>query len=116
MTIRVMPDSPLPRRFTTGDLRSMLAAGILREDERVELLDGELVEMAAKGFAHDVVKNALMRRLVRALPDSIYLGIESTLQLGPNCCWSRTSSSPRRAPAAPRRRGSAPSRARRSCW
>jgi Uma2 family endonuclease len=84
MTIRVMPDSPLPRRFTARDLRSMLAAGILREDERVELLDGELVEMAAKGFAHDVVKNALMRCLVRALPDSIYLGIESTLQLGPN--------------------------------
>jgi Uma2 family endonuclease len=83
MTIHVTPDSPLPRRFTAGDLRLMLDAGILREDERVELLDGELVEMAAKGFAHDVVKNALMRRLVPVLSDSIYLGIESTLQLGP---------------------------------
>lgn len=61
----------------------MLAAGILHEDERVELLDGELVEMAAKGFAHDVVKNALMRRLVRPLPATIDLGIEGTLQLGP---------------------------------
>lgn len=83
MTIHVTPDSPLPRRFTAGDLRLMLDAGILREDERVELLDGELVEMAAKGFAHDVVKNALMRRLAPTLPDSIYLGIESTLQLEP---------------------------------
>ncbi|SEO59927.1 Endonuclease, Uma2 family (restriction endonuclease fold) [Methylobacterium sp. ap11] len=84
MTIHVTPDSPLPRRFTAGDLRLMLESGILREDERIELLDGELVEMAAKGFAHDVVKNALMRRLVPALPDTIYLGIESTLQLRPN--------------------------------
>ncbi len=83
MTIHVTPDSPLPRRFTAGDLRLMLDAGILREDERVELLDGELVEMAAKGFAHDVVKNALMRRLAPILSDSIYLGIESTLQLEP---------------------------------
>jgi Uma2 family endonuclease len=83
MTIPVAPDSPLPRRFTAGDLRLMLESGILREDERVELLDGELVERAAKGFAHDVVKNALMRRLVPALPDTIYLGIESTLQLRP---------------------------------
>ena len=31
-----------------------------------------------------VVKNALMRRLVPALPDTIYLGIESTLQLRPS--------------------------------
>ncbi|WP_058617194.1 Uma2 family endonuclease [Methylobacterium indicum] len=84
MTIPVAPDSPLPRRFTAGDLRLMLESGILREDERIELLDGELVERAAKGFAHDVVKNALMRRLVPALPDTIYLGIESTLQLRPN--------------------------------
>ncbi|KMO17603.1 Uma2 family endonuclease [Methylobacterium indicum] len=83
MTIPVAPDSPLPRRFTAGDLPLMLESGILREDERIELLDGELVERAAKGFAHDVVKNALMRRLVPALPDTIYLGIESTLQLRP---------------------------------
>lgn len=83
LTVHVPPDSPLPRRFTAGDLQLMLSAGILREDERVELLDGELVEMAAKGFAHDVVKNALMRCLVPALPKAIYLGIESTLQLGP---------------------------------
>ncbi|OAS15820.1 Uma2 family endonuclease [Methylobacterium platani] len=61
----------------------MPAAGILRDDERVELLDGELVEMAAKGFAHDVVKNAVMRRLARSVPETVYLGIESTLQLGP---------------------------------
>lgn len=84
MTIHVTPDSPLPRRFTAGDLRLMLAAGILRAEERVELLDGELVEMAAKGFAHDAVKNALMRRLARSLPDTVDLGIASTLQLGPD--------------------------------
>lgn len=83
MTVHVTPDHPLPRRFTAGDLRLMLAAGILREDERVELLDGARVEMAAKGFAHDVVKNAPVRRLVPALPDPIHLGVESTLQLGP---------------------------------
>lgn len=84
MIIPVTPDSPGPRRFTAGDLRLMLSAGILREDERVELPDGELVELAAKGFAHDVVKNALRRRLVPALSETIYLGIESTLWLGPN--------------------------------
>ncbi len=83
MTIHVTPDSPRPRRFTAGDLRLMLDAGILREDERVELLGGELVEMAAKGFAHDVVKNALVRRLVPLVPEDVYLGIESTLQLEP---------------------------------
>ncbi|ACA17456.1 protein of unknown function DUF820 [Methylobacterium sp. 4-46] len=86
MTIHVPPGrgDPALRRFSAEDLRRMIGAGILDEDERVELLDGELVERAAKGYAHDLVKNRLARRFSSILPESLYLATESTLQLAPD--------------------------------
>ena len=85
MTIHMPPgpDGVAKRAFTADDVRRMVEAGILDEGEHVELVEGELIEMPAKGFAHDRVKNALARHLGRALPDSVYLATESTLQLGP---------------------------------
>jgi Uma2 family endonuclease len=40
------------RRFTVDEYHRMAAAGILSEDDRVELLDGEIVEMTPIGGAH----------------------------------------------------------------
>jgi Uma2 family endonuclease len=40
------------RRFTVDDYYRMAEAGILRADERVELLDGEIVDMVPIGPAH----------------------------------------------------------------
>ena len=38
----------LPRRFTVAEVEAMVAAGVMEEDERVELI-GELVPMSPKG-------------------------------------------------------------------
>ena len=59
----------------------MIEAGILREDERFELVEGEIVIKAAKGIAHERMKSALNIALVRALPDHLTLGVEITLRL-----------------------------------
>lgn len=85
MTIHMPPgpDGVGKRAFTADDVRRMVGAGILHEGEHVELVEGELIEMPAKGFAHDRVKNALVRYLARVLPDALYIATESTLQLGP---------------------------------
>jgi Uma2 family endonuclease len=40
------------RRFTVDDYYAMARAGILHEDDRVELIDGEIVEMAPIGPGH----------------------------------------------------------------
>ena len=46
-----------PRRaFTVGDIRRMIAAGVIREDEKFELIEGDLVMAAAKGFAAWLVR------------------------------------------------------------
>ena len=42
----------LRRSFTVEDYHRMARAGILREDDRVELLDGEILEMTPIGSRH----------------------------------------------------------------
>ena len=72
----------LPRRaFTVDDIDRMIEAGIVTEDERFELIEGDLVMMSAKHVAHDRVKHFLNMALVRAAPDGMFVGIEATLQL-----------------------------------
>lgn len=71
------------RAFTADDVRRMLKAGILKEDERFELIEGELVVMNAGGFAHDRLKMMLGRRFSRVLPDELAVGIETSVQLTP---------------------------------
>jgi Uma2 family endonuclease len=75
----------LPRRaFTVHDIRRMVEAGIVREDESFELVDGDLVMMAAKGYAHELIKRILNVAIVHALPDDMTLAPESTLQFTDN--------------------------------
>jgi Uma2 family endonuclease len=71
-----------PRRaFTVEDVSRMIEAGVIGEDERFELIEGEIVMMAAKGIAHERIKSALNIAVVRALPDRLTVGVETTLRL-----------------------------------
>ena len=71
-----------PRRaFTVDDISRMIEAGIIREDEKFELIEGEVVMMASKGIAHERIKSALIVAIVRALPDDLTIGVETTLRL-----------------------------------
>jgi Uma2 family endonuclease len=69
------------RRFTVAEVEAMVAAGVMEEDERVELIGGELVPMSPKGNHHEVVKTALLRRWYRLAPDHIDLTPETTFRL-----------------------------------
>jgi Putative restriction endonuclease len=58
------------RRFTVAELEQMVAAGILDEDERIELIGGEIVPMSPKGDQHEkVVGFEPMRRVLRPMDD-----------------------------------------------
>ena len=57
------------RRFTADEYQEMGRAGILREDDRVELIDGEVLAMSPIGPSHNGTVNrltALFGRLVGA--------------------------------------------------
>jgi Uma2 family endonuclease len=56
----------LRRRFTVAEVEAMAAAGVMEEDERVELIGGELVPMSPKGNHHETVKIALVDHWNRA--------------------------------------------------
>jgi Uma2 family endonuclease len=59
----------------------MIEAGVIGEDEKFELIEGEIVMMAAKGIAHERIKSALTIAVARALPDHLTMGVEATLRL-----------------------------------
>ncbi len=44
--------TPGPRLFTVAEYEALHQIGIIAEDERVELVQGEILEMAAIGFRH----------------------------------------------------------------
>ena len=71
----------LPRRpFTVAELEQMAAAGILQEDERIELIGGEVVPMSPKGNKHEVLKAALNIHWVHRLPEDLTVVTETTFR------------------------------------
>ncbi|MFI0843303.1 Uma2 family endonuclease [Mesorhizobium sp. IMUNJ 23232] len=71
-----------PRRsFTVAEIRRMVEAGIIAEDENFELIDGEVVPMSPKGNQHEVIKAALTEVLAARKPHDLRLGVETSLYL-----------------------------------
>ena len=71
-----------PRRsFTVAEIRRMVEAGIIAEDENFELIDGEVVPMSPKGNQHEVIKAALLRIFATHAPADLRLAVETSLYL-----------------------------------
>src|SRR5947209_15000223 len=68
-------------RWTVAEIEAMQRAGILDEDDRFELIGGEIVPMQAKGFRHELLKGALVRYWTKRLPDDIWLITETTFRM-----------------------------------
>jgi Uma2 family endonuclease len=69
------------RRFTVHDYHRMGEAGILHEDDRVELIEGQIVEMAAIGTRHFACVNQLNRLLVRGVGDAAIVSVQNPVRL-----------------------------------
>jgi Uma2 family endonuclease len=68
------------RRWSVAEIQEMVAKGILLEDERFELIGGEVVPMSPKGVRHELVKKALQQHWVPLIVGSpIDLLTETTL-------------------------------------
>jgi Uma2 family endonuclease len=79
--VRTIPMEIKRRRFTVHDYHRMGEAGILHEDDRVELIEGELVEMTAIGTRHFSCVNRLTRLLVMSVGDEAIVSVQNPVRL-----------------------------------
>jgi Uma2 family endonuclease len=67
----------LPRlRWTLAEFERLGELGIFTEEDRIELIEGELVPMSPKGNRHEVVRGAILNWLRRNLPNEFDLHVE----------------------------------------
>jgi Uma2 family endonuclease len=69
------------RRLTVQDYHRMADAGIFSADERVELLDGNLLTMAAKGTAHSSATTRTRQVLEEKLGRRVLVRVQDPVQL-----------------------------------
>lgn len=75
----------LPRRtFTVKEVERMGELGLLLEDERVELIGGELILMNARGSRHEALKYEINRRWGALDDPEIGFIPETTFRLSPD--------------------------------
>lgn len=55
------------KRFTIAEYNYLAELGFLTEDDRVELICGQIIEMAAKGKLHSTVSRQLLRELSKLI-------------------------------------------------
>jgi Uma2 family endonuclease len=70
---------PRPRLFTIDELEAMVRVGIIGADERVELIEGQIVEMSAQGTRHVWAVIRLTRTFNRR--DDVLVAPQSTFEL-----------------------------------
>lgn len=82
-TLSHMPEAAVKRhRLSVEEVLELERSGFFRGKPRMELIEGELVEMAPIGPPHASMMDRLTRRLTRELPDSIGVRIQSSIRLG----------------------------------
>lgn len=69
------------RLFTVEEYHRMAEAGILHEDDRVELIEGKIIQMAAIGSRHAACVKRLIKLLVREVGDSGVVGAQDPIIL-----------------------------------
>ena len=69
------------RLFTADEFERMARAGVFGEDERLELIDGEIVEMSPIGPGHGMCVAILSKRFVLGVGDRALVWIQSAARM-----------------------------------
>jgi len=69
------------RLFTTKEFHRMVEVGILSESDRVELIEGEIVDMTPTGSKHAACVDRLNRLLTEKIRDEGIVRVQSPIQL-----------------------------------
>jgi len=76
-----MTVSPARYSFSVEEWHQMGEAGLFRENPRVELLDGEVIQMSPIGNRHLACVNRLTRLLVNAVGDQAIVSVQNPVRL-----------------------------------
>jgi Uma2 family endonuclease len=74
-------DPPRRHRLTVSDYYRMAEVGILAPDARVELIEGEIFDMAPPGSLHATTVRRLIKILVRAAGDAATVLVQDSVRL-----------------------------------
>lgn len=77
----ILPDGP-ERRFTVEEFRRMAEAGVFDPEARVELLDGEVIEMSPIGSRHAGCVNRLTYYFIARLGLRAVVSPQNPIQIG----------------------------------
>ena len=72
---------PVRKQFTVDDFARMRETGILNEDDRVELLDGEIYVMSPVGPLHVAIVNKLNKILSKSVGDQGIISVQNPIRL-----------------------------------
>ncbi len=73
--------APVRHKLDVHDFYRMAEAGIFGEDDRIELIDGDLIDMAPIGQCHEAAVNGLNEALVLACAGRAIVSPQNSLRL-----------------------------------
>jgi Uma2 family endonuclease len=76
-----MESGPQRHRISVHDYHRMAEVGVLAPDARVELIEGEIIDMAPIGNAHQSIVDQLTRMLVTAVGDRAIVRVQGSVRL-----------------------------------
>ncbi|MBD2625085.1 Uma2 family endonuclease [Trichormus variabilis] len=71
------------KRFSLEEYHRLTELGFFHEDEHIELINGELIEMVAKGRAHETCLRNLLRELPKLVGDRATLQSQAPITIPP---------------------------------
>ena len=81
MAAIMQPDLVCRHRLTVEEYLRMTEVGLLTPEARVELIEGEIIDMAPTGPQHGSLMWGLLRRIARDLGDRVWVWDQATLPL-----------------------------------
>ena len=80
--MNTIPDEVRKHRLTVADFQAMEKAGLFMENNRVELINGEIFDMAPIGIPHTRIVNQLTERLVLATQGTAMVSVQNSMVMG----------------------------------
>ncbi|GAB4291753.1 MAG: Uma2 family endonuclease [Oscillatoriaceae cyanobacterium] len=84
MPIQPMSVQLLKRKFTVDQYHQMAETGIFAPSDRLELIQGEIIEMSPIGSRHAAWVDRLNQLFNRQLPENIIVRVQNPISLGDN--------------------------------